>query len=87
MGATRTFRFTNVRMAVDAEPDSEGMLYALECCVCGKRSPLAESPGPAEEWAPRHFAANPEHHTYRALESTPMKITFESAADQLQAVP
>ncbi|EST38829.1 hypothetical protein N566_05365 [Streptomycetaceae bacterium MP113-05] len=66
-------RFENWTLEPDREPDAEPVTFAMECAVCGERSPSGVDFGPIQDWTLRHVGRNPSHHTYRELIARPWR--------------
>lgn len=73
MSVRAFYRYINVTVEPDREPDAEPETYAAECAVCHARSPHTEQPEAARDWIPDHFRYNPSHHTYHAITLQPVR--------------
>lgn len=52
MSVRAVYRYVNLTVEPDREPDAEPETYATECAVCLARSPHTEQPEAARDWIP-----------------------------------
>jgi hypothetical protein len=67
------FRFEDVTLAPDREPDAEPITYAMQCAVCEEESAASEETEPVQDWVFQHAGAHPGHHSYREIITRPYR--------------
>jgi hypothetical protein len=67
------FRFEDVTLAPDQEPDAEWITFAMQCAVCEERSAASEETRPVQDWVFEHVREHPGHHSYREVITRPYR--------------